>query len=437
MRNYKLIVPIVLIFVFAVSIYLLYDAKKTKQEEYDTYLEEARYFRSIEIDYDAELNYQQAANIFPSMELYREIAAFYIETEQAKATIEWGNRIIEEFPEDFFGYEYLMEEYYKKSEFISCFEIYDIAVKRNALSNRIKEIFADIEYEYYLTGSYENVGVFDSDVCPVSIGGLWGFVGNNGGVTIPIIYNKVGYFGDERSSVVLEDDGMFYIDKNNHKRIKIVKIENPIELGRMEGEVFSLFDGEQWNFYSFANRSEELIFGGFDDVTGFYNGMTACLKDGKWTLHNNTGADLTGQTFSDVIRDERGAVYVKGRVFSKTTENYVMTDAYGKNISDLQFEDVKHFCESGDYAAVKINGKWGFINANGEVVIEPQYEDARSFSFGFAAVKINDLWGFINNSGELVIDAKFMDAKDFNTNGCVFIKETTTWQLLKLIKYNH
>ena len=86
-------------------------------------------------------------------------------------------------------------------------------------------------------------------------------------------------------------------------------------------------------------------------------------------------------------------------------------------------------------AAVSIDGKWGFIDATGKRIIEPQYDDARSFSNGVAAVKSGNKWGFINESGEMVIKPTFSDAKDFNDSGKVMVKDSGTWQLLKRLIY--
>jgi len=36
--------------------------------------------------------------------------------------------------------------------------------------------------------------------------------------------------------------------------------------------------------------------------------------------------------------------------------------------------------------AFKNNNKWGFVNEEGKIVIEPQYDNAKSFSYGLAAV---------------------------------------------------
>jgi hypothetical protein len=70
-------------------------------------------------------------------------------------------------------------------------------------------------------------------------------------------------------------------------------------------------------------------------------------------------------------------------------------------------------------------------------VIEPQYEDARSFSNGFAAVKVEGLWGYINIEGQMVIHNEFVDTKDFTTRGTAFVMIEDEWELLKLYKYNH
>ena len=72
---------------------------------------------------------------------------------------------------------------------------------------------------------------------------------------------------------------------------------------------------------------------------------------------------------------------------------------------------------------------------NVEKRIEPQYDDARSFSNGVAAVKSGNKWGFINESGEMVIKPTFSDAKDFNDSGKVMVKDSGTWQLLKRLIY--
>jgi len=56
---------------------------------------------------------------------------------------------------------------------------------------------------------------------------------------------------------------------------------------------------------------------------------------------------------------------------------------------------------------------WGFVNEEGTLVIEQQFEDARFFSMGLAPVKINSRWGYIDTSGKIVIKPDFSEAFPF------------------------
>lgn len=60
------------------------------------------------------------------------------------------------------------------------------------------------------------------------------------------------------------------------------------------------------------------------------------------------------------------------------------------------------------------NGKWGFINSKGEIAIKPQFDWALSFKEGYALVQVGDLWGFIDQSGKIVIEPKFKEAASFS-----------------------
>lgn len=56
---------------------------------------------------------------------------------------------------------------------------------------------------------------------------------------------------------------------------------------------------------------------------------------------------------------------------------------------------------------VTVQGKNGFIDRDGKVIIEPTFEKAYPFSDGLAAVQQNDMWGFIDTTGRMVIEPKF------------------------------
>ena len=65
------------------------------------------------------------------------------------------------------------------------------------------------------------------------------------------------------------------------------------------------------------------------------------------------------------------------------------------------------------------------MDKKGKVMIEPQYDEAKSFSNGLAAVCIDGMWGFINEENELVIENRFLDTGYFTSGGVCFVSEVS------------
>ena len=63
--------------------------------------------------------------------------------------------------------------------------------------------------------------------------------------------------------------------------------------------------------------------------------------------------------------------------------------------------------------AVKVEGKWGFIDTTGSICIEPVYDEVEEFKEGYALVQKNNVFGFINKAGRLKIDFLFEEASSF------------------------
>ncbi|HYC84611.1 MAG TPA: WG repeat-containing protein, partial [Chryseosolibacter sp.] len=65
-------------------------------------------------------------------------------------------------------------------------------------------------------------------------------------------------------------------------------------------------------------------------------------------------------------------------------------------------------------AAVRLNGKWGFVDKTGKLVIPLRYDFVGNFSEGLATVTVNDKRGFIDKNGDLVIPLNYEFADSFN-----------------------
>jgi hypothetical protein len=100
---------------------------------------------------------------------------------------------------------------------------------------------------------------------------------------------------------------------------------------------------------------------------------------------------------------------------------------------------------------VKVNGKYGFIDKTGKVVIAPQFAQARPFSEGLAAVSISGhwetkkslvprfeggKWGYMDATGQMVIAPQFAMAYDFREGlAAVLPKEPASEEIVARYGY--
>ena len=62
---------------------------------------------------------------------------------------------------------------------------------------------------------------------------------------------------------------------------------------------------------------------------------------------------------------------------------------------------------------IKVDGKWGYSDDRGNIVIPIQFDDACPFSEGLARVTRNQKSGYINPAGNIIIDLKYDEVLGF------------------------
>jgi hypothetical protein len=112
--------------------------------------------------------------------------------------------------------------------------------------------------------------------------------------------------------------------------------------------------------------------------------------------------------------DARGEVVISPRF-----QNDQLSDAHHEGSVDFS-----------DVVPVMLKSRWGYIDAAGRFVIEPSFELARWFSDGLAAVGqitrrsygiADGRWGYIDRAGALVIPYQFAGAEDFQAGRAVVV----------------
>lgn len=76
--------------------------------------------------------------------------------------------------------------------------------------------------------------------------------------------------------------------------------------------------------------------------------------------------------------------------------------------------------------AVAKDGKWGYIDTSGNLVIPAQFDLARPFFEGIAMVKLGNQVGYIDKTGQYVINPQFSDGGDFR-NGLAAVHADSGW----------
>lgn len=79
-------------------------------------------------------------------------------------------------------------------------------------------------------------------------------------------------------------------------------------------------------------------------------------------------------------------------------------------------------------ANIEKDGKWGYININGKMVVPAIYDEAYSFRDGLALVKKGDKWDFIDKTGKVTINLKGY-AHSFS-NGLAKIEVNGKWGII-------
>ena len=141
------------------------------------------------------------------------------------------------------------------------------------------------------------------------------------------------------------------------------------------------------------------------------------VTDKKQKFQSVVSEDMLVLSLNPSIKakfDEADNLDIEGSKFIRLENSELLKKLY----SDSLFSE--------GLARVSLNGKWGFINEEGELVVPAKYDAVSGFNEGLAGVSLNDRWGFIDPQGKLVIDTKY-ESVDVFSKGIAHVKENNKW----------
>ena len=248
---------------------------------------------------------------------------------------------------------------------------------------------------------YQGTTPFFDDIASVRLDWKWGAINKKGEWVITNKYDRLTYFYNGRAAF-----------SNRSNRINGKKNEGGILdlAGNLVGDIYN--QGPR----SFGARAEWDYIKG---IRGFSDSIYHCVtRDGGYGLINGKGElvlPIQNQfTLGSIIRYSytQPPFLAAKRLNGRDVFGYV--DLKGREVIPFRFSDAFPFSE--DIAAVELDGRVLFINKSGDVVIDnlPNVQmDKYYFINGICFLQnMQGKWGVINREGEMIID--FFDFDEIN-----------------------
>ncbi|MCM1467076.1 MAG: WG repeat-containing protein [Alistipes sp.] len=284
-------------------------------------------------------------------------------------------------------------------------------------SQELIDYYESIRYLYSIRSTgYQIIKPTDSnEVMPAYDGEHWGYVNKSGGAVLDFIYDDVTVFSSTSHAVVRLDDVYYNVLGNgDHYGVDdgtvYAKMEN------VSGVYGTRIIGKRNGTYSYFNYDFEPIAEAhqYDEITINNNGCAAVKKGDKWGIISDSGSVIVDFILDDVAVNSLGSAFAGNRAMVKENGSWYMINNEGKHVTEDTYAAVKAPEGNGYIAVANRDGKWGYIDKNGNQMIDFQYWDAKSFSEYLGAVQVANNWGYISRRNELVIPDYFEEAEPFH-----------------------
>lgn len=155
----------------------------------------------------------------------------------------------------------------------------------------------------------------------------------------------------------------------------------------------------------------------YDLVLNFSEGLCAVKVDRKWGYIDRTEKLRIHHLYSEVGSFRNDRAFFKVKEFKK--KGYI--DREGNEIIVNPRYLISSVYSEGVASAI-FDGKFGFIDLDGNMTISPSFESVGFFSEGLASVKMNGLYGYIDINGNVKIHPKYEYASEFK-DGIAYVTQ--------------
>lgn len=234
---------------------------------------------------------------------------------------------------------------------------------------------------------------------------LWGYMNQKGEMVVEAVYKKCFKFSENGLAPIYDAKKYHFINTKGEKLSTDIDgyllIKGFAGLGGLQGfsdGLVAVQKSKSWGYLD--SEGGVAIMLKYEKVSSFNNGFAIVEGGEEFFVINKKGEETKIEI--------EGLVKVKGfseglAPFADDKKNNGFINTKGQIAIPGQFVSVGFF--AGGLAWVKtIENKIGFINKDGEWIIEPQFDVAKDFDpvSGLARVKIEGAWAYTNKNGEIL-----------------------------------
>ena len=174
----------------------------------------------------------------------------------------------------------------------------------------------------------------------------------------------------------------------------------------------------------------------FHNAHPFQANGFALANGGKEHEYRDGTIDASGQWVIPPLYDELPGVIDTRPIPVRKEGKWGYINSRGNVLIPLHFESIRPF-EPNGLAFAKLNGLWGVINDRGKWVSDPEWSGIGlfgeySFHNGFASVSRDGLEGYIDEKGKLAVAPRFERALDVDPNGLAVVKQDGKWGVITM-----
>ncbi len=293
--------------------------------------------------------------------------------------------------------------------------------------------------------------------------GMYGLVDNSGNVIIDNKYTEITSLTNkyEDGYIVKDQNGNYGIINYNKKQVLECKYS---EIKHVSGSNLYVVK-ENGNLELMNENGEVLIGSGFDDITSIDSNNVIFTRNNKYGIMSSSGEVLIEPNYDEL------AYAFDGNYIAKNGDKYGIINTSNETKIDFNYSYISYMSEEGfieaekkdgqtdlidtsfnvkitgivseintnkGYVKVRVNGenkyynfrleeknaqeifktnnlflskkngKYGFVNKDGIVVVDYIYDDATEQNdYGYVAVKQNGVWGAIDQNGNVVVTPSY------------------------------